>query len=90
MEEKGIKETLELLGGLQVVAVMADKILEDGKISVSDLQVLLGLLANVSVLNKAVKGVNQIPAEIKDLSAEESEQVIAKVLELAMAIKNAA
>lgn len=88
-ETKGIKETLEVLDGVKVLIVQAKAVFADGKVNLADLPVLLGLLQNLSVLNAAVQGADQVIAEAKDLSSEEATVVIAKVLELVAAVKGA-
>lgn len=88
-EAKGIKETLELLEGVKVLIVEAKKVLADGKVSLADLPVVLGLLQKFSVLNAAVQGVDEVVSEAKDLSSDEATLVIAKVLELVAAAKAA-
>jgi hypothetical protein len=85
----GIKESLELLEGLKLLAVEAKKVLADGKLSAADLPVILDLINNVSVLVAAVQGLGEIKAEVKDLSAEEIQQLGAKVLEIVAAVKAA-
>lgn len=88
-EAKGIKETLELLEGVKVLIVESKKVLADGKVSLADLPAVLSLLQKFSVLNAAVQGAGEIVGEVKDLSGDEANQVIAKVLELAAAAKAA-
>lgn len=87
--EKGIKETLELIDGLKLLAVTGKKVAADGKLSLGDAGALMGLLGKLGDLGKAVSGVDQVPAEVKDLSPEELEQIGAKVLELVAAVKAA-
>lgn len=88
-EAKGIKETLELLDGVKVLVVEAKKILADGKLSLSDLPVALELLQKFSVLSAAVQGAGEIVGEVKDISGDEANQIIAKVLEITAAAKAA-
>jgi len=88
-ELKGIKETLELLEGVKVLVLESKKVLSDGKVSLSDLPVLLGLLQKFSVLNAAVQGVEDVIAEAKDLSSDEANIVVSKVLEIVAAVKAA-
>jgi hypothetical protein len=89
-ETKGVKECLELLEGVKVVGVAVKKVLADGKVSVGDLPVLVEVLGKFSVLVDSVQGLDQVPAEFKDLSADEANQLLAKVLELITVIKSAA
>lgn len=88
-EAKSIKELLELLEGVKLLGVAGKKVFADGKIDMADLPLALGLLQKLSVLSAAVQGADQLVAEVKDLSADEANQLVLKVLELAAAIKAA-
>ena len=88
-ESKGIKETLELLEGVKVLVLESKKVLSDGKVSFSDLPALLGLLQKFSVLSAAVQGASEVVAEAKDLSSDEANIVVSKVLEIVAAVKAA-
>jgi len=85
----GVKESLELLEGVKVLGVAVKKIAADGKLNLSDLPLLFALLQDFGKLSAAVAGLEQIPAEVKDLSVEESNQLVAKVLEVVGAIRAA-
>lgn len=85
----GIQESLELLEGVKLLVVETKTVLKDGKIDFADLPVLLDLLSNLSVLSKAVQGVGQVPTELKDLSPDEINQLMLKVLEIVNAVKAA-
>ena len=89
MEQKGIKEVMELLAGLEVVAVAAKKALADGKVNLEDAKVLFDLIDKLAVLVEAVKGADQIPAEVKDLTGEELQAIAAKVLQVVASVKAA-
>lgn len=71
-----IKETKELFEGLALVAKGAKDIAKDGKVDFSDLSIAVDLVKNSNVLVEAVKGVDQIPEELKDLSQEELLEII--------------
>lgn len=86
-EAYGVKESLEVLDSLKVLAVTASKVMEDGKVSLGDLPVLLGLLKEVGTLKAGAEGVDSIPKEIKDLSAEEAALLLNKVYEVIGAFK---
>lgn len=85
----GTKETTELLAGIEVVLVAGKKITADGKVNLSDLPTLVATLQKVDELTKAVQGIEQIPGEIKDLSAEEAQEIIAKLFAVIAAVKAA-
>jgi hypothetical protein len=76
MEPKSIKETKELFEGLAEVAKTAKAVANDGKVDFSDLSHVVALATNSSVLVAAVKDVNEVPEEIKDLSKEELLELI--------------
>lgn len=71
----GVKELLEALEGLKVLAKAGKAVLADGKISVSDLPVLMSLLSDKDVLLAAAAGLSEVPAEVKNLSPDEIAQV---------------
>jgi hypothetical protein len=75
----GIKETKELFKGLGLVVKTAKKVAEDKKVDFSDLVHVVELAKNSSVIIEAIKDVEQIPEEIKDLSKEELVELIALV-----------
>ena len=87
--EVGIKESLELLEGLKLLAVAGKKIAADGKVSVADLGEVMGLVNKVGVLVAAVQGVGEIKAEAKDLDAAELQQLALKALEIVNAVRAA-
>jgi hypothetical protein len=89
MELKGIKESLELLQGIKVLAVDAKKIMANGKLDLSDLGVAMDLLKQLGTLSSAVQGIDQISSEVKDLSPEEVNQLAQKVLEVVEALRAA-
>ena len=70
-EEKSIKETLELLKALGLVAVTVKKIAADGKVNVDDLSSLIELGSKMSVLADGVSGAGDIISELKDLDQAE-------------------
>lgn len=84
-----IKESLELLEGVKILAVETKKVLADGKLNLNDLPVLLGLMQNFGKLSAAVQDADQVIVEAKDLSAAEAEQLVAKILEIVAAVKAA-
>lgn len=83
MAGTSIKESLEVLEAARVLLVDVKNVLADGKINGSDIGVLFDLLRQLGTLNAGLQGVEQIPAELKDLDAQEAEQLIAKLMALA-------
>jgi len=84
-----IKETLELLEGVKILAKAVKKALADGKLGWDDAAVLLQLLDQQKALIDAISASNQVPAELKDLSFEEAKLIIDKVIEMVKEIKAA-
>jgi hypothetical protein len=74
-----IKQTKELFEGLKLVAVAAKKIAKDGKVDLSDVGAVIDLAKESSVLIEAVKDLDQVPTELKDLEKEELLELILTV-----------
>jgi len=87
-EPIGLKETLELLDGVKLLAVAGKKVGKDG-IDLSDLQHLVGLAKDFAVLAAAVEGADGALAELKALDEAETIQLIAAVFGLVKAVKEA-
>jgi len=81
-----IKETLEVLEAVKTIAVIGTKTFKDG-VQISDLGALSELAANFSVFSEAVKGIDQVDDEFKDLSQEEILQLINKIFEIVKDVK---
>lgn len=86
-QNKGIVELSQMLDGLAVIAIAAKKVMADGKVDLKDLSVAMNLVSDSTVLLEAIKGASEIPAEVKDLSMEEIQMIVAKVLAIASQIK---
>ena len=71
MINKTIKETKELLEGVQLLAITAVKIADDGFNIKEDFAHVIELAKNSTVLVEAVKGVGDIDEEVKDLDQQE-------------------
>lgn len=82
-----IKESLEVLEAVKVLLGDLKKVLADGKISIGDVGVIFDLLKQLPVLNAGLQGAEQIPAELKDIDAEESALLMAKALEIVALFK---
>jgi hypothetical protein len=85
---KGIKESKELLEGVKVLAVSAKKIAKDG-VSLADLPEALELIKKIDILVEAVKGVDGIDEEVKDLDQAELVELGVAVFDIVKAIKGA-
>jgi hypothetical protein len=87
MEAYGVKESLEALEALKLLAIEASKVLEDGKVNIKDLPVLFDLMRKMNVIKAGTEGADQIMKEVKDLSQEESLVLLNKVYEVVGALK---
>jgi len=67
----GIKETKELIAGLDVIATTAIKVMDDGKINLSDLAYAMDLFKELNTLIESIKGLSELPTEFKDLDSAE-------------------
>lgn len=83
-----IKEVKEVFKGLELLGVAAKKISKDG-IDWSDLNHLVEVAKDFDILDEAVKGMKDIPAEVKDLDEQEIVEIVGSVFVLIKAIKNA-
>lgn len=83
----GIKESLEVLEGLKILVSDAKQVLADGAINLSDLPVAMELLGQLGTLTDAVQGVDQVPVEMKDLTPDEINLLVSKVLEIVAVLK---
>ena len=68
---KSVKETKELMEGLQLIAITGVKIADSGFSIKEDFPHIIELAQKSNVLIEAVKGMSDISEEIKDLNQEE-------------------
>lgn len=87
-ESKGIKELLEFIAALENIAVVAAKVTQDKRISLSDWQYLKQF--SFDSLEAGLEGFKEIPAEAKDLDNGEIIAVIGRLLEAVEKVKAAA
>jgi len=85
----GIKNILEIMDAMKIVAASVKKISADGKVSVADLVHLVDIFKNYDVLSLAVQDAGEVVKEIKDLDSEEANQILAKVFEIVASFKAA-
>lgn len=88
-EAKGVKETIEFINGGAEVAIFVKKVGADGKVDVKDVPHLVELAKKHEVLVAAVKDANEITAELKDLTAEELQQIGAAAVQAYSRFKEA-
>jgi hypothetical protein len=70
----GIKECKELIVGVDLLAVTSISIAKDG-LGADDIAKALELIKKVEVIIEAVKGVDQIDDELKELEGDEIAQL---------------
>lgn len=85
MEAKGIKETKEALIGAVALGAFVIERAKDG-IDMNDAMALAGKLASDEdfkmILQQAIMGIDQVPAEIKDISFAEAIEIAGVIPEL--------
>ena len=79
MEQKGIKESSELIRALVVLAKAGYGIAKDKKVAIDDLQHLASLGKDFDVLMSGFKGLDQIDDEVKDLDEVEATTLLAEL-----------
>lgn len=73
---KGVKELLEAIKACEDIIEAVKMVMKDGKIDMSDLAVLKDLAAKQAEILDGVKGLGEIPAEVKDLDLAEAMVVV--------------
>lgn len=88
-DEQDIKEILEAINGIKLLALAEKSVMKDGKVDLSDLTVLKDLFENKQAILDAVNGISAIPAEAKDLSVGEIMQLVTALFDAFKEIKDA-
>lgn len=78
----GIKETLDVIDAIEGLTIDTIESLKDGA-SLDDITVLF---KNLEPLKEALKGIDQIDDEMKDLDIEEIKMLTGKAVEMVFAI----
>lgn len=89
MEKKGIKEMMEVIAAVEVLAVAVKKVMKDGKVDLSDAAVLVELGAQFPAFAAAVEGIKEIPAEVKEIDAQEALEIVGKLYAVAKKVQEA-
>lgn len=84
-----LKNTLELLKALGFLTEVTGEVLADGKVNLKDLKSVPKLLENYKLFVDAVKEVNLVGKELKDLSEAEMLILAKEVFVLLQTLKNA-
>lgn len=87
MEKKEIKELVELLAAVEVLAVAVKKVLKDGQVDLSDAAVMVELGAQFPVLMAAIEGLDKLPEEVKDIDADEALALVGKLYAMAKKVQ---
>lgn len=74
-EKYGIKESLEVIAGIEVVGVNVAKAASDGKINISDAKYAIEIAKDSGKIMDAVKGADLVLKEAKDLDEQELVQL---------------
>jgi hypothetical protein len=88
LETLPVTEIVEFLDGLKLLSVSGVKVFADGKVNLTDLAIIVDLAKQYDILVSAVKGLDKVPAEIKDIDNAEAIILVSKVFEIIAAIKN--
>lgn len=89
MEKKNdIKEIMEILDVVELLAVSGGKVAADGKVGVDDLGVLVSLLSEAGKFADAFTNLKDIPSEAKDLDEEELVALALKVFGIVRKVKD--
>lgn len=89
MENKDIKELLELFKGLEPIAQFVGQVLKDGKVGADDLAHLVALGASFSQISNGFKGLDIVKEELKDLEVDEILQIVQAAYAVSDAFNNA-
>ena len=84
-----IKETKELLKGLEKLGIIGVKVFKDGKLGISDLQYLKDLALAFNDFKEAIDGIDKLDDEIKDISIPEAKEILTTVIQIVKNIKAA-
>ncbi len=87
-EKKEIKEIIELIDGLEVLAIFGAKVAADGKVNHKDLPIILEFTKKINSLLSAFNDVPEIIKEIEDIDRLEIVILIKKLLDVARSIKD--
>jgi hypothetical protein len=87
MNNKSVKEILEMLEGCKVLAVFTKEVVKDGAVNLSDFPKLISLVNEFGTLSAALSGLKEIPHEAKDMDKEEAKLIVDKVFEIIEAVK---
>ena len=82
-----LKNTLEVMDALNLIVSTANKVVADGKVDLSDAKYALELLQNYGVFIAAVKDIELVGEELKNLDEAEMKVLGQKTWEMLKEIK---
>ena len=88
-KEVTIKEIMELMKAIEVIAVAGSKVAKDKKIGADDLLVLIDLMKEIEVLKDGFTGLGELPKEAKNLEKEEMVEIVMGVFSIVEKVKAA-
>ena len=86
-ESKSIKESMEILDGLEVIIDAGAEVMADGEVNLSDINALIEVAKKFDILKKAVDNAGEASDEMKDLDEMELIQLGSKAYSLIKKIK---
>lgn len=84
---KDIKNLLELLTAVELLAVTGAKVAKDKEVNKDDLVHVVALAKNFELIANAVKDVDQLDEEMKDLDEAELIAIVSKLFMIVKAVK---
>ena len=85
---KDVKNIIEVLDAVEVVAIPVKQALKDG-LDITDLAKLLEIVKKHEVILAAIDNIGDISEELKDIEATEAAIIAAKVIALIKSLKAA-
>lgn len=82
-----IKETLELLNAVEVLATAGAKIAKDKKVNAEDLPAAIELVKKLDVVLDGMRDLDKLDEEVKDLDEAELIAIVSKVIIIAKTVK---
>lgn len=82
-----IKESMELLNAVEILAVAGAKIAKDKKVNAEDLPAAIELIKKLDVVLVGIKDLDNLDEEIKDLDEAELIAMVSKIMIIAKSVK---
>lgn len=88
-EKKGVKELMEALAALEMIAKAGVAIAKDGKIGLDDLKHVIELVKKHEEILEGIKDADKIVEEVKDMDMVELQMVAGKVIAIVAGLRAA-